>query len=275
MLLYSSADSPDEALLLLLVAMPATAGILGLTEDLRGLPVYARAIAQILIGSAGAVTVVALTGADWWLVPLGAIAIAAYINVANFMDGINAISSLHGAVVGGAYAALGMLVNLPWLTACGLLLSAAFIAFLPWNLLSRGGMFLGDVGSYLLGAAIAIIAVAAIAGGTSLGAVAGPLVIYIVDVGSTLLRRIRRGERWAEAHRTHVYQRLTSSGLSHVQATCAVTGATILTASLGLLTLNVDFLLPAAIGMVGVATAYLLLPSLLNALTRSKASERT
>ena len=42
-------------------------------------------------------------GAVLLVAPLGAVAIAAYVNIANFMDGINGISGLHGVTAGGAY----------------------------------------------------------------------------------------------------------------------------------------------------------------------------
>jgi len=216
-----------------------------------------------------------LTGAAWWFLPLGAIAIAAYTNVANFMDGINGISGMHGAVVGGIYALVGMFLNIHWLVTCGLLLAAAFVAFVPWNLLSRDGMFLGGGGSYLLDAAISTIALAALASGIPIVVVVGPLVVYIADVVSTLLRRISQGDRWDQAHRTHVYQRLTSSGWSHLQATSAVTGATVLTGGLGLLSLNSALIVPSVAAMGAIAATYLLLPASLTRLAKHRSSERT
>ena len=56
-----------------------------------------------------------MQGTNILLLILGAIFIAGYINVANFMDGINGISGAHGLVAGLAYALTGWMVNLPWL----------------------------------------------------------------------------------------------------------------------------------------------------------------
>ena len=52
----------------------------------------------------------------------------------------------------------------------------------------------------------------------------GPLALYLADTAWTLQRRIRAGERWLEAHRTHAYQRLCDVGWSHQQVTLAAGG---------------------------------------------------
>ena len=64
-----------------------------------------------------------------------AVAIAVYINAANFMDGVDGMSGLHGFVVGLTYATIGAMVGAPWLVAGGAMLAAAFLGFLPWNVL--------------------------------------------------------------------------------------------------------------------------------------------
>jgi len=263
-ILLTSQGTGSRELLFVLLAVPVAAGALGLVEDTRGLAVRMRAGAQILLGLGGAAAVIAVADASWWLLPVFAIAIAGYINVANFMDGINGISGLHGAIVGGAYAVAGVLVGLPWLVAAGLVLSVAFLAFLPWNLV-RGSMFLGDVGSYLLGGAISITAVSALANGVPVLVIIGPLAIYLADTGFTLVRRVLRGERWFEAHRSHTYQRLCDRGLSHLQVALIGTGTSALAAAAGLVTLVKPLAgtFAAAAGIALVAVVYLSLPYLL------------
>ena len=72
----------------------------------------------------------------------------------------------------------------------------------------RARVFLGDAGSYALGAALAMLAAYAVLHGIPLEAALGPLALYLADTAWTLQRRIRAGERWLEAHRTHIYQQL-------------------------------------------------------------------
>lgn len=250
------------------------AGVLGWVEDLRGLRVVVRAGLQLLLGIVAVLALSAHADVAWWGAAVAAFGIAGYINVANFMDGVNGMSGLHGIVVGTAFAILGMLIGEVWLVAIGTVLAASFAGFLPWNL--RGRLFLGDVGSYLLGGAISVTAVAAVFSGLPLLAVSGPVVIYLTDTGFTLACRVLRGERWSEAHRTHVYQRLTDSGLSHIVVSIVVAVFGIATFAAGLLSLDGE---PAGILTVFVlwgviSTVYLCTPGAIGALMRKRRAVR-
>lgn len=239
------------------------ASIVGAVEDIRGVTARSRFLLQLAVGLAGTIILVTLTGMGWWWVPVGTFAIASYINVANFMDGINGISGLHGLVVGGIFSLVGSLTGETWLTISGLLLAAVFTAFLPSNLVPNR-MFLGDVGSYLLGCAVAVLAFAAFLSGINPITLAGPLVIYVADVGSTLFRRIKAGERWLEAHRSHVYQRLTNHSLSHVTVALIVSMFSLAAGLAGLLALGWDVAgsIAAVVIMGCLAVGYLLTPPL-------------
>lgn len=228
-----TADPVESALVWAILSVCAASGLLGWLEDARGLPVVARALGQLAIGTAGAAVIVAVVHGPWWTVPLFGLGIAAYMNVTNFMDGVNGISGLHGIVVGVAYALIGTILGMAWLTIAGLILAVAFAGFLPWNVIGKG-MFLGDVGSYLLGGSVAVIAVAAIMEGVPALALIGPLAIYLADTGVTLMRRVVRGERWFEAHRSHLYQRLTDYGQSHLQVAVTVAFFSVAAAAVGL-----------------------------------------
>ena len=225
---------PGSAFLLVVLIATLVAGLLGLVEDVRGIPARLRALGQLGVGIGGAVAAVLVSGAPWWIVPVGALAIAAYINVANFMDGINGISGLHGLVAGAAFAVAGGLSSQPWLVAAGVAIAVAFVCFLPWNLLGPG-MFLGDVGSYTLGAALSVAAVCGLASGLPIVTVIAPLALYLADTGYTLARRVLKGERWFEAHRSHVYQRLVDHGLSHLAVSALVALFSAAAAAFGLL----------------------------------------
>jgi UDP-N-acetylmuramyl pentapeptide phosphotransferase/UDP-N-acetylglucosamine-1-phosphate transferase len=114
----------------------------------------------------------------------------------------------------------------------GLVVAVSFAAFLPWNL-GRGNVFLGDVGSYLLGASLAVLGVAGFLTGIPAESLLGPVTIYLADTGATLLRRISAGEQWHAAHRSHAYQRLTDAGFSHLQSAAFATGCSVLTGACG------------------------------------------
>lgn len=268
------------------------AGLLGLAEDLRGLSVGVRSLCLLLLaaGVAGSllwqtqlfgeasglfspvtlqwVSGWAVTGLPLWgLILLGVYAvlfISSYINVANFMDGLNGISGFHGVIAGLAFAAAGYLTGHGWLLVAGLVLAAGFGGFLPWNL-TKPGAFLGDVGSYLLGGAVAITSFAALVSGVPFLATIGPMVIYFGDVGVTLVKRVRAGKRWDEPHKEHAYQRIQQLGYSHVQASAIAAGCTALASLLGLCSLFTGLWGTLALLVAGLAVVvfYSQLPRLL------------
>ncbi len=251
----------DRSLVLLLMGVIASASLLGWVEDFRGLSVKVRFGLQLVIGAAGTTALAAALGQSFWWVPVGTLVIAGYINVANFMDGVNGISGLHGLAVGVLYAVAGVFSDQVWLIAAGTVIAAAFAAFLPWNL-GRGSVFMGDVGSYLLGASIAGTAVAAFLAGVYVEYLLFPILIYLLDSFTTLVRRIWRGERWYAAHRQHVYQRLTDAGLTHLQSASVVTVATVLIGGTGLVTGGSGWGITAAgtLFVAAVAALYLASP---------------
>jgi UDP-GlcNAc:undecaprenyl-phosphate GlcNAc-1-phosphate transferase len=243
-------------------------GLLGLADDLRGLSALARLFLQPA-GAAGAAAllvlrlplsgpalVVAALAAALWLV--------GFVNAFNFMDGVNGISGAHALVGGVAYACLAGWRRDEFGIAAGLALAAGAGAFLPWNAV-RARVFLGDVGSYSIGAALAVLAVRLIADGVPVEAVAGPVAVYLADVAWTLQRRIRHGERWLEAHRTHVYQRWCDAGWSHQEVTLVTSALTVLLGLLGVAGVlgGTAVRVAADLAGVGLLAAYLGSPGLL------------
>lgn len=223
---YRSSESLQLAVTIAAAILCALA--LGWLEDIRGVSIVRRAGLQLVIGLLASVSFATVQGTNILLLILGAIFIAGYINVANFMDGINGISGAHGLVAGLAYALTGWMVNLPWLALAGVAVAGAFAAFLPWNVRPGKNVFLGDAGSYVLGAALGAMAVGAWFADVPFLLSFAPLVTYLADAGTTLFRRFMAGEQWYKPHRTHTYQRLTDVGFSHLGSTAVVTGTTIL-----------------------------------------------
>ncbi|WP_254049314.1 glycosyltransferase family 4 protein [Kocuria sp. WRN011] len=259
----------DRSVSLIVLAMMVASAALGWLEDYRGASVGTRLGVQLLIGALGTGALIVSLGIAVWWWPVGVIAPVAYINIANFMDGINGISGMHGTVVGLFYAWAGAANDMTWMMCAGLVVAGAFAGFLPWNL-SRGTVFLGDVGSYVLGGSLVAIAIGAFLSGVYVEYLLPPLLIYFADTTVTLVKRVQRGEIWYKPHREHVYQRLTDVGLSHVQSSLVVTLATVLVSLISLWGLRAD---GAGSVLAGLATAavvvlYLCLPRILRPLTR-------
>ncbi len=211
-------------------------GAVGMLDDLRGL----RASVRLALQAGGAVVVAALLIARLDLpVPLlagGALVLAAwlagFVNAFNFMDGVNGISGVHALIGGVAYACLAQWRQDAFMVTAGLAIAIGACAFLPWNAF-RARVFLGDVGSYSLGAALAVLAACAVLRGVPVEAAAGPVALYLADTAWTLQRRIRQGEQWLQAHRTHVYQRWCDVGWSHQEVSLLTAACTVLLCLLG------------------------------------------
>jgi UDP-N-acetylmuramyl pentapeptide phosphotransferase/UDP-N-acetylglucosamine-1-phosphate transferase len=220
--------------LILWAAAVLAFGILGGLDDLRSLGAGRRALAQLVLSAATVGCLAAFFTPPWWLATGAVVAVVAFVNAANFMDGLNGLSGMFGVVAGLAYAGLGLVADLSWLVVAGACVAAAFLAFLPWNAVNPR-LFLGDVGSYALGAAVAGAGVGAAFASAPVPAVVAPVLVYVADTGYTLVRRIRAGERWYEAHRSHVYQRLNQAGWSHLSVAILVAAASALCGASGLL----------------------------------------
>ncbi|WP_035776655.1 UDP-phosphate glycosyltransferase [Arthrobacter sp. H5] len=254
----------DRSIVVILLAMIGASALLGWIEDYRGISIRVRLGIQLGIGAAGTAALAWTIGQGYWWIPVGALAVAAYVNAANFMDGINGISGFHGVTVGIFYSIAGMLGDQFWLTTAGLVVAAAFAGFLPWNL-GRGFVFLGDVGSYLLGASIAALAVAGLLSGVFLEYLFSPVLIYLADTFTTFLRRAKARKRWYASHREHVYQQLTDVGLTHLQASLFVTVCSVLVGAAGfvLATAPAPLAVACSLFAAGVVVLYLYSPALI------------
>ncbi len=217
-------------------------GLVGLVDDLRGVPQILRAAIHAALAGLSLVWLLdGLGGPPAWRVVFGAgclIWLVAYVNVFNQMDGINGISVAQAVVAGGAWAIVGDAEHVSALLVGGPVVAAAALGFLPYNF-PGARIFLGDVGSHVLGAWMAVLAVLGMRAGIAPEAVLAPLSLYMVDTVSTACRRIREvGPRFYLPHRTHTYQRLTSLGWSHARTTGFVAALMALCSALGLVSLG-------------------------------------
>jgi UDP-N-acetylmuramyl pentapeptide phosphotransferase/UDP-N-acetylglucosamine-1-phosphate transferase len=145
------------------------------------------------------------------------LAIVWSINLHNFMDGIDGLLALQAMFLLVALAVIFIHVGQPNDAERIGLLAAAVAGFLPFNF-PRARIFMGDVGSGVLGLLVAVAVgwqmftpTIALASGIVLCSA------FVTDATCTLLSRMLRGRRWYSAHREHLYQWLVRCGYSHVQ----------------------------------------------------------
>lgn len=158
--------------------------------------------------------------------PLNLIWILGVINIFNFLDGIDGYAGGQALVAGLGLCLFGWgtPVFLP-----GLIIAAAAMGFLLLNW-HPAQIFMGDVGSSTLGFLLACLP---FYGGSSSPAqmvllMALLLWFFLADGAFTLVRRALRGEKIWEAHRSHLYQRLVISGLSHSKVVIIIMSAEVL-----------------------------------------------
>lgn len=168
--------------------------------------------------SSGALVLYALAAA------LPGFAIVWSINLHNFMDGIDGLLACQVVFVMAALAAVFAQADQP--TAAGYvgLLALAALGFLPFNF-PRARIFMGDVGSGVLGLLVAVVVALQML--TPAIALATGLVLcsaFVTDASCTLLSRVLRGRRWYSAHREHLYQWLVRCGYSHARVVALYMG---------------------------------------------------
>lgn len=251
-----------------LVVVSASFGLLGLVEDLRGVPSLQRLLAQALI-AAGALPLLVrdLSGPLPWrlLFTCGVVLwLVSYVNAFNFMDGINGISAVQTAVAGASWWVIGTAETATALQVGGAIVAGAAAGFAPFNF-PRARAFLGDVGSYFLGAWLAVLVVVGLRAGLAVEAVVAPLAVALADTLWTLVGRVQRGESWHQPHREHVYQRLVTAGWSHTATTLFVGGFVIACSGVGAMTLVISAYpgrLAVDLTIAALLVAYVLSPRL-------------
>jgi Fuc2NAc and GlcNAc transferase len=207
---------------------------------LGGLPAVQLGEISLHLGTAGSI--------------LAAVGIVWSINLFNFMDGIDGIASSQAVLIFGAAGLLFHLRGADSLAAVSLSFGAASAGFLYWNW-PPARIFMGDVASGAIGFMIAVLAVVGEQEGTVPLVAFGILgAVFVGDATLTLLRRVARGARPAEAHRDHAYQRLTRAWGAHRPVTLAAGAATVVLALLA----TAATLRPAwAMGALAIALAFL------------------
>ena len=252
-----------QALWLVLAATVFIA-VVGAIDDIRPIAVMPRLILQV----AGVAIVLAALPVDLRVVPLLpywlerallGLAILWFVNLVNFMDGIDWMTVAEVAPLTSGLVLFGLMAALPRdATIVALALCGAVIGFAPFNR-PVARLFLGDVGSLPIGLLLGWLLVVLAGNGHFAAALLLPL-YYFADATITLLRRLANGEPILQAHRSHFYQRAMDGGFSIYQVVGRVFLLNIALIGLAVTTLlTTSYLLHAAALIAGcVLVAFLL-----------------
>ena len=245
--------------------------LIGAIDDIRTIAVVPRLVLQTLSVAA----VIAALPADlqivpllpWWIERALLLLLGVwFVNLVNFMDGIDWMTVAEVVPVTGGLVVIGLLGAIPApeivvaLTLCG-----AMIGFAPFNR-PVARLFLGDVGSLPIGLLLLWLLLLAAGNGHLAAALILPL-YYFADATMTLLRRMLNGKPFWQAHRSHFYQRATDRGFSVTEVIARVFAINLALVVLATLTVLVPGIASAA---AALSCAALLVGWLLFVLARGK-----
>lgn len=212
----------------------ALVALIGAWDDAASLSRTLRLVGH-LIAAAWAVSLLdgapnALGGGVLWAGYAGAALLMVwFLNLTNFMDGIDGIVGVQILTVCIGGALLYLLVPARTNYWVGpLILAAAALGFLIWNW-PPAKIFMGDTGSGFIGITVAALALQA--GSVDRALLWSWLILYgvfVTDATVTILRRMLRGDPFHEAHRSHAYQHATTIYGGHKPVTLAVAGINVI-----------------------------------------------
>ncbi|MCB2081145.1 MAG: glycosyltransferase family 4 protein [Hyphomicrobiales bacterium] len=222
--------SVNHDLLILLTAV-TTLALISFLDDLYNLSAVLRLIIQIVVISACTFLLFpTISITNGYLPPIleKLILIGTwlwFVNLYNFMDGIDGITGSETLLLGLGSAVILMnhqQLGIPLIVAFPV--AGAALGFLVWNW-HPAKIFLGDVGSIPLGFLVGWLMLSLADHGYWTAAMLLPA-YYLADSSLTLLRRLLAGKPIWKPHSEHFYQQAIRKGLSHhrVTLTVATTG---------------------------------------------------
>jgi UDP-N-acetylmuramyl pentapeptide phosphotransferase/UDP-N-acetylglucosamine-1-phosphate transferase len=192
--------------------------IVGFADDVKSIDVLPRLLLQAVAVGA----IIFTSSSDLRIAPVcplwlerGLLLLAGlwFVNLVNFMDGLDLMTAAEVVPITAAMVILGSLTDFPVpATLVAAALCGAMLGFAPFNR-PVAKIFLGDVGSLPIGLLLGWCLLQLAYDGQFAAALLLPM-YYLFDATATLLRRMARREPFWAAHRSHFYQRATDNGFS-------------------------------------------------------------
>ncbi|MFC0239770.1 MraY family glycosyltransferase [Rhodopseudomonas telluris] len=251
--------SSAAAIPALLFGATVLIAVVGTIDDIHPIPVLPRLLLQaIAVG-----IVLAVLPENLQILPMvpvwierAVLLVAAlwFVNLVNFMDGLDWMTVSEVVPIALALVALGLAGFLPAdATLIAAALGGAMLGFAPFNR-PVAKVFLGDVGSLPIGLLLGWCLLQLALHGHVAAALLLPL-YYLADSTLTLVRRIAKREVFWEAHRTHFYQRATDNGFPVIGVVGRVFGLNLLLAALAGVSVLLGSAAVDAVALLGGAAA--------------------
>jgi len=232
--------------LLTLLGCAALIFLIGLIDDLRGLPARVKFMAELLaavaVYAAGVrITHIGFEGGPMlalglWGCPLTLLWIVGITNAVNLSDGLDGLAAGIAAIACGVIAVLAVHDGTIILAIIALALAGSLSGFLVFNF-NPAKVFMGDCGSLFLGFTIAASSVMCVAKSSALVGLALPILALGVPIFDTLfsmLRRFLERRSLFAPDGSHFHHRLIDLGLRQRHAVIAIYVLTLLFVGLGL-----------------------------------------
>jgi UDP-N-acetylmuramyl pentapeptide phosphotransferase/UDP-N-acetylglucosamine-1-phosphate transferase len=192
--------------------------IVGFADDVKSIAVLPRlllqgaAVAAIVFTASSELRIV--PGCPLWIErTLLLFAGLWFVNLVNFMDGLDWMTVAEAVPITATMVILGALSEFPTApTLVSAALCGAMLGFAPFNR-PVARIFLGDVGSLPIGLLLGWCLLQLGYEKQYTAALLLPM-YYLFDATATLLRRMARREPFWSAHRSHFYQRATENGFT-------------------------------------------------------------
>jgi len=238
--------------------------LVGFADDVNPIPVLPRlalqaaAVAAVLLAAPAELRIFPA-----WPIAMerGLLLIAGlwFVNLVNFMDGLDLMTVAETVPITGTLVLLGWLGELPTAsTVIAAALCGAMLGYAPFNK-PVARVFLGDVGSLPIGLLLGLLLLQ-LAWQQHLAAALLLPLYYLTDATITLLRRMARREPFWAAHRTHFYQRATDHGYTVPAVVAEVFVLNLVLSGLALATVLIDSPIAdgVALGIGAIAVAAVL-----------------
>jgi len=236
---FLAASAPILPLAILFTAVILIAAV-GVTADIRPIDVVPRLLLQAIAVALAIYAVPPdlriLPAVPWWAERIALVVGGLwFVNLTNFMDGLDWMTVAETVPITGALAAIGVTGVLPpQAIVVSLALCGAMIGFAYFNR-PVAMLFLGDVGSLPIGLTLGWLLVLLAGNGGRTAAILLPL-YYLADSTITLMRRAINGEKIWLAHRSHFYQRATDRGFAVIEVVGRVFAVNLVLATLAFTT---------------------------------------